>query len=595
MATPEHHRVTTTEAAADGAPVLAIGQHSDRGRKRVNQDFHGVARPDGAPRATKGVVVALADGIGSSDVSQVAAEFAVMALLDDYYCTSDAWTVKKSVERVVAATNAWLHSRTRDSVHRFDQDKGYVCTLSALVFKGSTVHVFHVGDARIHRVHAQSLEPLTQDHRVQVAGGQSHLARAVGFRPQVEIDYLALPVAPGDTFLLTTDGVHGHVDEAFLAQAVAEGRDDLDATARHIADEALRRGSDDNVTVQVVVVQAVPPADVEHVRRQAAELPAPPQLEARQRIDGYEVMRVLHRSHRSHLYVVRDTASPDAAVACLKAPSTELQADPAARERFLMEEWIARRLDSPHVLRPCAPRRPRSHLYLTTEYVDGQTLRQWMTDHPRPSLDQVRGIVEQVARGLQAFHRLEMLHQDLRPENVMIDRGGTVKIIDFGTVRVAGLAELSAPVDRVDVPGALQYMAPEYFLGEPAGFGADLFSLAVIAYEMLSGRLPYGLEVPRARSVAAQRRLRCDPVTDDDREVPAWVDGALRQALSPDPRRRHESLSAFVHDLRHPNPAFAGRARPPLAERHPVRFWQAVSLALGLVVLALLLRLFGTG
>ena len=75
---------------------VSVGQHSDKGRKDVNQDFHGVAAPTAALLRTKGIAIAIADGIGSSEVSQVASEFAVMGLLDDYYCTSEAWTVKKS-------------------------------------------------------------------------------------------------------------------------------------------------------------------------------------------------------------------------------------------------------------------------------------------------------------------------------------------------------------------------------------------------------------------------------------------------------------------------------------------------------------------
>ena len=78
----------------------------------------------------------------------------------------------------------------------------------------------------------------------------------------------------------------------------------------------------------------------------------------------------------------------------------------------------------------------------------------------------MRGIVEQIARGLRAFHRMEMLHQDLRPENVMIDKTGTVKIIDFGSTRVAGVAEAERPADRDRILGTAQYTAPEYFVGE---------------------------------------------------------------------------------------------------------------------------------
>jgi len=568
---------------------ISVGQHSDKGRKAVNQDFHGVASPTGAQRVSKGVAVALADGIGSSDVSQVASEFAVRGLLDDYYCTSDAWTVKKSVERVLAATNSWLHAKTRQGPHPFDQDRGYVCTLSALVFKSNTAHLFHVGDTRVYRVFPTSLEQLTQDHRVRVADGQSYLSRAVGFKPQLEIDYQALPLAPGDTFLLASDGVYEHLDAAFVADTVRHAQGDLDGAARALVDEALRRGSDDNLTAQIVVVDALPGADAAEGLVAGAALPTPSLLEPRGTLDGFTIVRKLHGSARSHLYLAVDDET--GARVALKTLSVDQHADPAAIERFLLEEWIARRIDSVHVLKPYVPARPRRHLYVTLEYVEGRTLAQWLADHPRPDVEAVRGLVEQIARGLQAFHRLEMLHRDLRPENIMIDGTGTVKIVDFGATRVAGLAEMTP--GGGDVPGSVQFTAPECFLGEVATFRSDLFSLGVITYQLLSGRLPYGTEVAKARTRSAQRRLRYESVLADDREIPAWLDGVLRKAVAVDPLRRHESLSEFVHDLRHPNPALMERGPPPLLERHPVRFWKGVSLVLAVAVLVLLVKLNG--
>jgi len=120
-----------------------------------------------------------------------------------------------------------------------------------------------------------------------------------------------------------------------------------------------------------------------------------------------------------------------------------------------------------------------------------------MIDHPRPDLETVRGIVEQIAKGLLAFHRMEMLHQDLRPANIMIDRTGTVKIIDFGSTRVAGITEIATSIERSDLLGTAQYTAPEYFRGESGSARSDLFSLGVIAYQMLSGKLPTAPKLQR--------------------------------------------------------------------------------------------------
>lgn len=565
---------------------ISVGQHSDKGRKEVNQDFYGVVVPKAPLLGTKGAAIALADGIGSSDVSQIASEFAVRGMLEDYYCTSDAWSVKKSAERVLAATNSWLHSRTQKSQYRYEKDRGYVCTLSALVIKSRTAHIFHVGDTRIYRLQAANLEQLTTDHRVWVAGGQSYLSRAMGFNPRVEIDYLALPVEEGDVFVLATDGAYEHVDAAFIAGAVQGNRGDLDAVARTIVEEALRRGSDDNVTVQIAVVDQLPRQDPSALQQQAASLAPPPLLQARATLDGYRIQRELHGSHRSHIYLAEDEAGGSPVI--LKVPSVDLQADPAWRERFLMEEWVARRVDSPHVLKAAGHTRERSHLYVVMEYVEGQTLTQWMIDNPRPPLETVRGIVEQVAKGLQAFHRLEMVHQDLRPDNIMIDRTGTVKIIDFGATSVAGIQEMAGADAPPPILGTAQYSAPEYFLGQAGTDRSDMFSLGVITYQMLSGRLPYGAEVAKARTVAAQRKLRYQTVLDDNREIPVWIDAVLRRAVHPDPLRRQEALSEFVHDLRHPGAASAGGSTPALAQRHPVVFWKCVSAALALALLVVL-------
>ncbi|HJY79209.1 MAG TPA: bifunctional protein-serine/threonine kinase/phosphatase [Burkholderiales bacterium] len=568
---------------------VSVGQHSDRGRKAVNQDFYGWRVPDEPLLGSKGIAVALADGIGSSDVSQVAAEFAVMAFLDDYYSTSETWSVRKSADRVLAAANSWLHSRTYRSSSRYEKDRGYVCTLSGLVLKGTTAHLFHVGDTRVHRLQGDALEQLTQDHRVRVTEDESYLSRAVGFNAQIEIDYHALEIERGDVFVLATDGVYEHVDGGFIARAIREANGELDDAARRIVAEAYRRGSADNLTVQIVAIEDLPEPGSGGLRQQVARLAPPPSFEARAEVDGYRIVREIHASARSRICLAVDPENGGLVV--LKAPGTDMQGDLEHLERFMLEEWIARRLNSPHVLKPYPRTRERRFLYVAMEYVEGQTLAQWMTDHPRPDLEIVRGILEQIARGLQAFHRMEMLHQDLRPQNIMIDRTGTVKIIDFGSVSVAGVEERASPAERSGILGTLQYTAPEYFVGDPGTERSDLYSLGVIAYQMLSGRLPYGAEAARVRTRAAQRKLQYATLVDEQGDIPAWIDAALRKAVHPDPLQRHESLSELVYDLRHPNAALL---RPtPLVERNPALFWKGVSAALAVVLFLLLLAQLG--
>jgi serine/threonine protein phosphatase PrpC/ribosomal protein L39E len=571
---------------------ISVGQYSDKGRKAANQDFHGVLVPDEPMLSSKGIAIAIADGISSSEVGHIASESAVKSFLTDYYCTSESWSVKTSAHRVISATNSWLNAQTRRQ-YLSDRDRGYVCTLSAIVIKATTAHIFHVGDSRVYRIVGNALEQLTEDHRLIVSEEQSYLSRALGISPQIEVDYRALQVGKGDVFFLATDGVYEHVSPRFAIQAVRDSADDLDRAARTIVEQAYRHGSKDNLTLQIVRIDGVGDSVVSDFFGQAAELPPPPLLDARMDFDGYRIVREAHASSRSHIYLATDTETN--ALVTIKIPSTDLRDDPDYRKRFLMEEWIARRVNSLHILKSWSPSRKRSFLYVVMEFVDGQTLRQWMIDNPKPDLETVRGIVEQIARGLGAFHRMEMLHQDLRPDNIMIDKTGTVKIIDFGSTKVAGVVEAEPPTDQTDILGTAQYTAPEYFLGESGTPRSDLFSLGVITYQMLTGKLPFGAAVAKTRTKSQQRKLRYRSALDDNREIPAWIDKVLEKAVHPDPHKRYEELSEFVFELRHPNPAFLNPAPVPLIQRNPLLVWKSLSLVLALIVLYFLASRHGLG
>lgn len=561
--------------------LFSSGQYSDKGRKEINQDFHGIFNPEPSQLHSKGIALAVADGISTSNLSHIASATAVQSFFSDYYCTSDAWSVKKSGLQVLAATNSWLHSLTGQSQFRFDKDRGYVCTFSALIIKSSTAHIFHVGDSRIYRIRNRQMEQLTNDHRTRISDHESLLNRALGVDNHIEIDYAAYSVEAGDVFVLCTDGIYEFLNQDEWLHILDQHRDSLDHAAEVLTERALANDSGDNLTVQLIRIDQLANQQAPQIYQQLSELPFAPSLDARSVIDGYQIQRELKITSRSHVYLACDVESGEKVV--LKFPSVDQRNDPIYLERFLLEEWIARRLNSPYVLKPCKLTRPRQYVYVAFEYIEGQSLTQWMIDNPNPSLETVRDLVEQIARGLQTFHRMDMLHQDLRPENILINSTGTVKIIDFGSTRVAGLAEIDSPLQQAHLAGTALYSAPEYFLGEPGLPQSDLFSLAAITYQLLSGRLPYNTQVAKAKTRAAQNRLVYHSVLDDEREIPAWIDHVLRKALHPNPYKRYSELSEFVFDLRQPNKAFLSKTKPPLMERNPLAFWKGLSLILVLI------------
>jgi serine/threonine protein phosphatase PrpC len=561
---------------------ISLGQHSSAGAKSENQDFHGALEPEGADRVTKGIALAIADGISTSRLGAAAAETAVKSFLTDYYCTSAAWSVRTAAERVIAATNSWMHAqnaRSRPREEGADPERGaLICAFSALVLKSRSAHLFHIGDARIALVAGGRIEPLTEPHRVSFGGGESYLGRALGVNRAVEVDYREVPLQPRDLLMLSTDGVHEFVSDA-QAMALIERAPSLDEASRAIVDAALVNGSGDNLTVQLLRIDALPDGQVGDLLGAELGLPPAPQLAAGDRFEGYTVLREIHAGSRSHVYLARDEA--DGARVALKVPATEHAGDEGELAALLLEEWVMRRVSHQNLLAATPRRGARRHIYAVALFVEGQTLDQWMADHPRPLLPQARDVVGQLAAGLLALHRREMLHRDLRPKNVLIDGDGTARIIDFGSVEVAGLGELAPGAAKQAIfAGTVQYAAPELLLGEPASPRSDLFSLGVIAYQMLTGALPYGTQAARATTRAAQRRLRYRSAREHDPNLPDWIDAALAKAVAIDPQRRYQELSEFTYDLAHPNARLLASGARPLLERGSIRFWRAVALSL---------------
>ena len=557
--------------------AIAISQASSEGVKKINQDYHDAVVPTGHQLIHKGVVIALADGISSSDVSQVASRFSVERFIKDYYATPQTWSVQKSAKGILSNINASLHTKSRQSEHRYNKDRGYVSTFSSMIIKSNSAYIFHIGDLRIYRLREGKLTQLTTDHRLWVSQEKSYLSRALGMDSEVLIDYEKFSIEEKDSYLLASDGVYEFLKEEDIIKALSAAEIEDDA-AQKLLSAALANGSDDNLTAQILRIEMMPQKDATELQEKVGQLQPAPLLEVNDTLDEYLILRELSANHRSHVYLAKDTFTQERVV--IKVPSQDLREDRVYLERFMMEEWVARRIKNEHVLKSYPQERPRSYLYTVFEYIEGESLAQWMIDNPNPKIATVRAIIEQIAKGLQAFHRHEMLHQDIRPQNILIDKDGVIKIIDFGSTRVEGIEEINSLIRQEHMLGTLLYSAPEYFLAETGTPASDIYSLAAIAYEMLSSRLPYGTDVAKATTKKAQRKLKYNSIYTDEFDIPYWVDQTLKKALHPNPFYRYNLLSEFVYDLHHPNPKFLKESQPPLFERYPVAFWKGVSVVL---------------
>jgi len=563
---------------------VSIGYASDKGIKPDNEDFFGSLIPEGPQLTHKGIVAAIADGMSGSDAGKQASHCCVVSFLSDYYSTPDSWSVKHAGQKILSATNSWLYSQGQI---RYESTRGMVSTLSIISLKSTTAHIFHIGDSRLYRLRQGNFEQITRDHRIWVKE-KNYLNRAMGIEPRLEVDYRSLPLEKGDLFLMTTDGVHDFIDEKTLKKLV-QADADLTLVAENIMQQAEGNQSDDNLTCQLVSVDELPEANEDEVIRRHTNLPFPPPLEPGMVIDGYRIEAELHASKRTQIYRAFDTKTDTQVI--LKTPSILYDDDTHYIEHFLHEEWAGKRIHHENVLKILSSNREKSCIYYVTEFLQGLTLRQWITANPKPDIKETKKIVEQIAKGLRAFHRMEMLHQDLKPENIMFDKNGVVKIIDFGSVKIAGIAEIT-PLghnEADNILGTLNYTAPEYHLGQRGTAKSDQFSLAVITYEMLNGALPFGQDMPEKPDKMNLAKLHYVPSIHHNAMVPIWIDGALKKATAIIPQFRYDDLSEFLYDLSTPNPKFlSAKEAIPLIERNPLLFWKGLSIMLLITNLVLL-------
>ncbi len=569
---------------------ISLGSFSDKGIKADNDDCLASQVPESHVLKNKGIVVAIADGMSSSEAGKEASHACVNGFINDYYSTPDSWTVQNSTQKILSALNSWLYSRGHTD---YQSTKGMVTTLTILILKSTTAHIFHIGDSRIYRLRDGEFEQLTRDHRFWISDEKNYLNRAMGIDLHLDIDYRKVPLEKDDIFLLSTDGIHDFISAKSLKEILNSSSsknydsDLLKQKCTEIAQEASNNKSDDNLSLQLLKIKNLPLSEEKEVLQKAHELPFPPPLEPGMIFDGYIILKELHASNRTQIYSAIHQESNTQVI--LKTPSVNFEDNEHFIEQFLHEEWAGKRIDSPYVLKVITPEKKPHSLYYVTEFLEGVTLREWMQQNPLPSVDLVTPIVKQIAQGLRAFHRLEMLHQDLKPENIIISSEGKVKIIDFGSVKIAGINELKKSTsDEENILGTVNYSAPEFYLGQSGGERSDLYSLAVITYELLNNSLPFGKEMPDKANYRQLSQLQYVASIHQNPMVPNWMDGAIKKALSLDIKMRHEDVFEFLHDLQHPNPHFLNTTAVPLIERNPMLFWKSLSILSLLINLILL-------
>src|SRR5579862_1259552 len=218
MAAPEAKLAVQPVPVETGVRAI-VGFASKTGPRKANEDFGGALLGSELPEPRQEVVAAIADGIGGAKGGRTAAETAVRGFLDGFCDMPETMEVQRAGARIVTALNGWINAMGRQD----PELTGMGCTFTALVLRGRVAHLLHVGDTRAYRLSGSRLTCLTVDHVRDDGTHRSHtLNRALGVETEVRLDYAVQPVALHDRFLLCSDGVHGSLPEAALADLLRE-------------------------------------------------------------------------------------------------------------------------------------------------------------------------------------------------------------------------------------------------------------------------------------------------------------------------------------------------------------------------------------
>ncbi len=557
------------------------GQGPVRGN---NEDYLGYFCPaQEDERRERGAVAIIADGVGGQGDGEIASRMAVETALKWFQETKAGTSLNGVLWQMINHANLTVYDAGME--RRSTEEARMATTLTCTVFRNDQLGIGHVGDCRTYLIHGNTIKCLTTDHthiafhqRMGLFTGadltgsplRGLLARSVGKDPVVPIDFYYATVVAGDYVVQCTDGVHTLVSdndilEMVLHQPPAEG-------VQKLAGLCLARGPEDNFSVQVVRIEKVQmlsfyrgnPMYTETRESMSHEIQVGDVLD-----DRFEIAEVIGRSGMASIFKAMDRETGK--FVAVKVPFLEYESDPAFYSRFEREEEIGRMMDHPAILHLVPlDRSKRSRPYIAMELLKGRTLDRVLRDRAPMEESEAVGIIAKLCDAVAHMHAKGVVHRDLKPQNIMMCDDGSLRIVDFGIAKAAGMRRMTF-TGFSPAMGTPDFMAPEQVKGRRGDERTDVYSLGAMLYEMLTGKAPFDgpnpFVVMHARVVGdpkALRRIRPD--------LSPEVEEIVLHAMAREPAERYASAAALKKDLDAPREVeVTGRA----AHLQQPRMWKA--------------------
>src|SRR5437016_3434895 len=277
----------------------------------------------------------------------------------------------------------------------------------------------------------------------------------------------------------------------------------------------------------------------------------------------YEILDLLGEGGMGAVYKARDNEL-DRLIA-LKVIRPELSSNPEILQRFKQELVLARQVTNRNIIRIFDLGEANGMRFITMEYVEGTSLYQIPREHGKLGVVESAEIITQVLSGLKAAHREGVIHRDLKPGNIMRDPQGRILVMDFGLARSLesdGMTKTGA------VLGTMEYMSPEQALGGAIDQRSDLFTVGLIFFQLLTGKMPFKAETALA-SLLKRVHERAIPISSLDSTIPVAVQQIVAKCLERDPNQRYQTAQEFIDDLQ----KWEGAGVAASLHFPPVRTW----------------------
>lgn len=259
--------------------------------------------------------------------------------------------------------------------------------------------------------------------------------------------------------------------------------------------------------------------------------------------DRYEIIRVIGEGGMANVYLANDTIlNRKVAVKVLRG---DLANDEKFVRRFQREALSASSLNHPNIVEMYDVGEDDGNFYIVMEYVDGKNLKQLIKRRTKLSLTEVVDIMKQLTDGISHAHDSFIIHRDIKPQNMLILDNGLVKITDFGIAVALNSTQLT---QTNSVMGSVHYLPPEQAAGKGATFKSDIYSLGIMMYELITGKLPFRGE--NAVEIALKQMKEPIPsIREDNNEIPQAVENIVLKACAKNPKNRYDTAREMYNDL----------------------------------------------